>query len=370
MKYLVITNHSYMLWQFRRELISELLRRGEVVVSTPFVGREKELSGLGCRLIETPVDRRGINPAKDLALLGKYRRIIKAEKPDAVITYSIKPNIYGGLAAAAAGVPYYVNVQGLGSAFSRKALIPLVTEMYRLALRKAKTVFFENSGNLDRFVTKKVVSPDKAVLLPGAGVDTEYYSYCAYPSEKDGIHFLFVGRIMKEKGVNELFSAAEKLKSEFGDRISFEVAGFFEDSYSERVKKLSDNGVITYLGFLQDVRPLYESCHCVVLPSYHEGMSNVLLEGASTGRPLITTDIPGCREAVIDGVSGFVCRPADADSLYRSMKRFAEMTEEERLAMGKAGREHMLDFGKHVVVRKTMEAVDCGTAYKNFAGRH
>lgn len=164
-----------MLWQFRRELITELLARGEVVVSTPFVGREKELSGIGCRLIKTEVDRRGANPAKDYALFRKYRRIIGAEKPDAVITYSIKPNIYGGIAAAQAGIPYFVNVQGLGSAFSNRLLAPLVTGMYRHALKKADTVFFENSGNLERFVEKRVVSADRTVLLPGAGVDTDFY---------------------------------------------------------------------------------------------------------------------------------------------------------------------------------------------------
>ena len=149
-----------MLWQFRRELITELLARGEVVVSTPFVGREKELSGIGCRLIKTEVDRRGANPAKDYALFRKYRRIIGAEKPDAVITYSIKPNIYGGIAAAQAGIPYFVNVQGLGSAFSNRLLAPLVTGMYRHALKNADTVFFENSGNLERFVEKRVVAAD------------------------------------------------------------------------------------------------------------------------------------------------------------------------------------------------------------------
>ena len=236
MKYLIITNHSYMLWQFRRELITELLARGEVVVSTPFVGREKELSGIGCRLIKTEVDRRGANPAKDYALFRKYRRIIGAEKPDAVITYSIKPNIYGGIAAAQAGIPYFVNVQGLGSAFSNRLLAPLVTGMYRHALKKADTVFFENSGNLERFVEKRVVSADRTVLLPGAGVDTDFYPYRDYPSEENGLRFLFVGRIMKEKGVNELFAAAEKLKSEYGDKVHFEVAGFFEDAYSDRVK--------------------------------------------------------------------------------------------------------------------------------------
>lgn len=359
MKYLVITNHSYMLWQFRRELLAELLGRGEVVVSTPFAGREHELTELGCRLIETDVDRRGINPAKDIALLRKYRRIIRNEKPDAVITYSIKPNIYGGIAAASAGLPYYVNVQGLGSAFTNKALVPIVSSMYRFALRKANAVFFENSGNLDTFVSKKIISQDKTVLLPGAGVDIDFYPKRAYPSEKDGIRFLFVGRIMKEKGVNELFSAAERLKAELGDRVCFDVAGFFEDSYSEKVKELSERGIITYRGFLEDVRPLYEGCHCVVLPSYHEGMSNVLLEGASTGRPLITSDIPGCREAVIDGVSGFLCDPADADSLYRALKRFVALTEGERREMGNMGRGHIENaFSKSRVVSQTLKAID------------
>lgn len=166
MKYLIITNHSYMLWQFRRELITELLARGEVVVSTPFVGREKELSGIGCRLIKTEVDRRGANPAKDYALFRKYRRIIGAEKPDAVITYSIKPNIYGGIAAAQAGIPYFVNVQGLGSAFSNRLLAPLVTGMYRHALKKADTVFFENSGNLERFVEIGWFPPTEPCFFP------------------------------------------------------------------------------------------------------------------------------------------------------------------------------------------------------------
>lgn len=359
MRYLVITNHSYMLWQFRRELLAELLCRGEVVISTPFAGRENELTALGCRLIETEVDRRGINPIKDIALLRKYRRIIRDEKPDAVITYSIKPNIYGGAAAATAGLPYYVNVQGLGSAFTKKALVPIVTAMYRFALRKASSVFFENSGNLDTFVSRRIIPRDKAVLLPGAGVDTDHYPYHDHPSEKDGIRFLFVGRIMKEKGVDELFATAERLKAELGNRVCFDIAGFFEDSYSEKVKELSERGIITYRGFLEDVRPLYESCHCVVLPSYHEGMSNVLLEGASTGRPLITTDIPGCREAVIDKVSGFLCHHADADSLYRAIKRFTDLTEDERREMGIAGRGHIEGtFSKSRVVSQTLKAID------------
>lgn len=152
-----------------------------------------------------------------------------------------------GSPAAQAGIPYFVNVQGLGSAFSNRLLAPLVTGMYRYALKNADTVFFENSGNLERFVEKRVVAADRTVLLPGAGVDTDFYPYREYPSEENGLRFLFVGRIMKEKGVNELFAAAEKLKSEYGDKVHFDVAGFFEDAYSDRVKKLSDSGVITYL---------------------------------------------------------------------------------------------------------------------------
>lgn len=316
MKYLIVTNHSYMLWQFRRELIEELLINSEVVLSMPFVGHEQDFVELGCKCVQTDIDRRGINPFTDINLYKTYVNLLKMEKPDMVITYSIKPNIYMGFACRNLKIPYCVNVQGLGTAFQKEPIATVVTVMYRMALKNAKRVIFENKVNAGEFVKRHIIQEKRETVLKGAGVNLDFYKYQPYLSEENGIHFLFLGRIMKEKGVEELFEAARELKKKYGKKIMFDLVGFFEDEYKETVEDLIRTEVITFYGFQSDPKPYYEMSHCVVLPSYHEGMSNVLLEAASTGRALITTDIPGCREAVDDGISGYLCKKMDVGSLF------------------------------------------------------
>lgn len=357
MKYLILTNHSYMLWQFRRELIDKLAESGEVVISAPFVGHEDDFQKK-YRCIETEVDRRGINPAKDLSLFRFYKRLLKAEKPDMVITYSIKPNIYGGYACCQLGIPYCVNVQGLGTAFQKEPIASIVTQMYKVALKKARVVFFENNGNAEEFVKRGIVSCDKITVLHGAGVNLDYFEYKDYPSEDDGVHFLFLSRIMKEKGVDELIAAIKNLKKKYGDKARFDFVGFFEDEYKETIEELDREDLIKFLGFQTDPRPFYASAHCVVLPSYHEGMSNVLLEGAATGRCLITTDIPGCREAVDDGVTGFLCEKANAESLESALEKVLLLNRTEREAMGRKSREKIeKEFNRNAVIMHTIEAI-------------
>ncbi len=358
MKYLILTNHSYMLWQFRRELIDKLAESGEVVISTPFVGHEEDFKKK-YRCIETEVDRRGINPLKDVRLYRFYKKLLKSEKPDMVITYSIKPNIYGGYACRRLRIPYCVNVQGLGTAFQKRSLASVVTVMYKSALKKAKVVFFENKGNADEFENRGIVNRDRITVLRGAGVNLKYFEYKDYPSEEDGIHFLFLSRIMKEKGVDELIAAIKNLKQKYKEKVKFDFAGFFEDEYKETIEELNKEGLITFAGFQTDPRPFYAAAHCVVLPSYHEGMSNVLLEGAATGRCLITTDIPGCREAVDDAVTGFLCKKADAESLETALEKVLMQNRTEREAMGRRGRVKMeREFGKDMVVAKTVEWIE------------
>ena len=306
MKFLIITNHSYMLWQFRRELIEELLQKGEVVISTPFVGHEEDFAAMGCRCIETKIDRRGMNPWQEWKLFISYQRLLKAERPDLVITYSIKPNLYAGLLCQWMGISYASNVQGLGTAFQSRKLAMLATVMYRTALRKAKTVFFENTGNARIFVQRRIIPKRKITLLHGAGVNLEEYPYQPYPSEDDGIRFLYLGRIMREKGMDELVSAMIHLKEEYEEKVQFDFVGFFEDDYKETVERMDREGIIRFYGFQENPKPFYAKAHCIVLPSWHEGMSNVLLEGASTGRALICSDIPGCREAVTECRNGFL----------------------------------------------------------------
>ena len=357
MKILIFTNHSYMLYRFRKELIQALMAEHEVVLSMPFVGHEEDFQAMGLRCIDTHVDRRGINPKTDWNLLRTYYRLLKQEKPDMVITYSIKPNIYGGFACSMLGIPFCANVQGLGTAFQKKGLAQFVTLLYRAALRKAKTVFFENNENAREFLDRHILTPEKITVLPGAGINLEEYPCHPYP-ENTAVHFLYLGRIMKEKGIDELFSAIRKLHREQKHSITLDLVGFFDDDYSEEVNCLVKDGIVVFHGFQTDPRPFYAAADCVVLPSYHEGMSNVLLEAAATGRPVITSNIPGCKEAVEDGESGLLCRVKDADNLFLKLEQMCSLSREAREKMGLAARRKMeREFDKSAVVSQTVLAI-------------
>lgn len=357
-KILIITNHSYMLYRFRLELIQELRKTHEVVLSMPFVGHEEDFQTLGIRCIETDVDRRGLNPKTDWNLFHIYRTLLKTERPDLVITYSIKPNIYGGLACRMAGIPYCANVQGLGTAFQRRGLAAFVTALYKVSLSKANTVFFENQANAAEFRKRGILPAERETVLPGAGINLEHYPYTPYP-DHDTVHFLYLGRIMKEKGMDELFAAMRWLHETHGSSVVLDLVGFYDDDvYKEQVARLVADGIAVFHGFQTDPRPYYTAADCVVLPSYHEGMSNVLLEAAAAGRPVITSDIPGCREAVDNEKTGLLCKARDSDSLYQQMNRMAALSPEERASLGKAAHEKMVrEFDKHQVVAATMAAL-------------
>lgn len=354
MKILLITNHSYMLYRFRRELIAQLQQEHEVVLSMPFVGHEEDFLAMGLKCINTDVDRRGINPKTDLMLMKFYRDMLRTERPDLVITYSIKPNIYAGLMCRMLGIPFCANVQGLGTAFQRKGLAQLVTVLYRTALKKAKAVFFENEGNAQEFVRRKILPREKITVLPGAGINLERYPLMPYP-ENQKVRFLYLGRIMKEKGINELFTAMRRLHSELGDRVVLDLVGFFDDDYEAEVKSHVEDGIAVFHGFQTDPTPYYAAADCVVLPSYHEGLSNVLLEAAAIGRPVITSDIHGCKETVDPDISGFLCRVKDADDLYQKMHQMACLSCREREQMGLAARRKVQrEFEKNMVVNQTI----------------
>ena len=356
-KVVIITNHSYMLWQFRRELIQMLMEDAEVYISTPFVGHEKDFADMGCHMIETPVDRRGINPMTDLRLYKQYRAMLKKEKPDMVITYSIKPNVYAGYACRRLHIPYCVNVQGLGTAFEKPGLSQVVTMMYRTALKGAKTVFFENERNAALFREKKITPEKQQTILSGAGITLDFYQYEAYP-ENEAFHFLYLGRIMKEKGIDELFYAIRKLHKEYGKKVVLDIVGFFEDEYKGEVEKLVEDGIAVFHGFKEDPRPYYKAADCIVLPSYHEGMSNVLLEAASTGRPVVTSKIPGCMESVEDGTTGYLCQVKNAHYLYQKMNEIYHKSRADREEMGKCARDKMArEFAKDEVVKMTVAKV-------------
>lgn len=308
-------------------------------------------------MIETPVDRRGINPMTDLRLYKQYRAMLKKEKPDMVITYSIKPNVYAGYACRRLHIPYCVNVQGLGTAFEKPGLSQVVTMMYRTALKGAKTVFFENERNAALFREKKITPEKQQTILSGAGITLDFYQYEAYP-ENEAFHFLYLGRIMKEKGIDELFYAIRKLHEEYGGKVVLDIVGFFEDEYKGEVEKLVEDGIAVFHGFKEDPRPYYKAADCIVLPSYHEGMSNVLLEAASTGRPVVTSKIPGCMESVEDGTTGYLCQVKNAHSLYQKMNEIYHKSRADREEMGKCARDKMArEFAKDEVLKMTVAKV-------------
>ena len=354
MKVLIMANFDVGLYQFRRELIQSLLERHQVLLSLPDGSLVRPLEEMGCVFLDTPVDRRGINPVTDLKLFGRYLKLLRKQKPDLVITYTIKPNVYGGLACRMMRIPYAVNITGLGTAFQKQGMLrKLVTFLYKIALKKAKVVFFENSANRDLFADERIVSREKTCLLNGAGVNLEHYAYAPYPRE-ESTRFLFVGRVMKEKGIGELFDAMELLRAE-GENCTLDVLGGYEEDYADMIRRHEEAGWLRYHGYVTDVRPYIENAHCFVLPSYHEGMANTNLECAAMGRPVITSNIPGCREAVLDGQSGLLCEAQNAGSLYEAMKRFVSLPVDVRVRMGEAGRRHMEEtFDKKKVVSETV----------------
>ena len=356
-KIVVLANSSSGLYGFRKELLTAILEKNTVHASIPNNGNFEELAQLGCRIIETQIDRRGINPATDLKLFARYVKMLRQYKPDLVITYTIKPNVYGGLACRLLGIPYAANITGLGTAFQKQGMLrKLVVLLNKTALKKAKVVFFENSTNMEIFQQEKIVTPKQCKLLNGAGVNLDHFAYAPYPQEET-TRFLFVGRVMKEKGIEELFSAMERLRNE-DKNCCLDVLGGYEENYEEAIRCYEEAGWLCYHGYVSDVRPYIEKAHCFVLPSYHEGMANTNLECASMGRPLITSDIPGCREAVIPGKSGLLCQSQNADSLYDVMKQFLSLTAENRIEMGKAGRRHMEEvFDKKKVVEETVKCL-------------
>lgn len=354
MNVLIAANCNVGLYLFRKELIETLLQEHQVTVAVPEGEFTGPLRDAGCEVIETPVDRRGLNPVKDLGLFRRYWKILKKHKPDMVVTYTIKPNIYCGMACRMQKVPYAANVTGLGTAFQKKGLLRrFVTMLYQSSLKKAKVVFFENAANRQIFIDGKILPEEKTVRLNGAGVNLDRYACKPYP-ETEPIRFLFVGRVMREKGIEELFAAMDRLYEEGAD-CTLDVLGYYEEDYAQTIRSYEQKGWLRYHGYQSDVRPFVEKAHCFVLPSYHEGMANTNLECAAMGRPVITSNIPGCQEAVVAEKSGLLCEPKNPESLYAAMDRFLKLTFEQRQAMGLAGRRHMEEiFDKRLVVAETL----------------
>ena len=353
---LILANSDLGLYKFRKELIEELLIGNEVYISLPNGGYIKDLVHLGCKFIETRIDRRGVNPIKDVKLLIHYLKIVSQIKPDQVITYTVKPNVYGGIVCRIKRIPYAINITGLGTTFHNEGTLKkIIVSLYKVACRNAKVLFFENEENRHIFIANNIVKEEKTCKLNGAGVSLEDYQFCDYPSDNNKIHLLFIGRVMREKGVDELFAVAKRIKDKY-DNVVFDIVGPFEEDYENTVLELQKQGFIKYHGFQSDVKPFIEKAHCFVLPSYHEGMANTLLECGAIGRPLITSNIHGCKEAVINEGNGYLVNVGDSEDLYLRIKQFIDVSWDEKVEMGKVSREIAEKFfDKKIIVEKTID---------------
>lgn len=353
---LVIANNDIGLYKFRKELLQKLIDNGnEVYISLPNGNLVQPMVDMGCKFIDTAVDRRGVNPVTDLKLFLNYWKIICKVKPDFIITYTIKPNVYAGIVSAIKHKKYAINITGLGTAFQKQGLfLKLIVMLYKFACKKAHTVIFENCENMNLFLDYGIVKEEQCLLNAGAGVNLEEYPFEEYPPT-DKTRFLFVGRIMQEKGIDELFDAAKRIKREY-DNVEFDVVGMYEDNYEETVNRLVNDGIINFYGYQQDVKPFVKQSHCFVLPSWHEGMANTNLECGAMGRPIITSNIHGCLEAVVDGKTGYLVEKKNANDLYEKLKSFIELPYDEKVKMGQASHDHIAEvFDKNEVVENTVE---------------
>jgi len=364
---LLASNSCWSLVNFRAGLIAALVARGdEVIAAAPRDDYANRLAALGCRHVALPVDARGTSPTRDLALFAAFLRVMVRARPTLAIHYTIKPNIYGGLAGRLLAVPTINVVTGLGTVFiDRTRLTALVERLYRAAFRRARRVFFLNDDDLRTFRALGLVAEGSGAVLPSEGIDlAAFHPMPESATDDGGMHFLFVGRLLREKGVAEFARAAEIVRRRM-PAARFRLLGFHDPTNPSAVARedidrwLAD-GTIAKAGATHDVRPHIAAADCVVLPSwYREGTPRSLLEAAAMGRPVITTDTPGCRDAVEDGVSGYLCAPRDAASLAGRMLALAALTPAERAAMGAAGRARMERlFDEWIVIERMLAAVD------------
>ena len=358
-KVLLLANNDVGLYNFRRELLEQLIEQGyEVYISLPYGDKVEPLKRLGCIYINTPIQRRGTNPFTDLKLMINYYRMIRKVRPKIVLTYTIKPNLYGSIVCLLSRTPYINNITGLGSGFSGKKLVTkLLIFMYKVALKKSTMVFFQNKADMDFMLHHRMIS-GKYSLIPGSGVNLNQFQYAAYPPEGKWI-FTFIGRIMKEKGIEEFLSAARAIKQKYNN-TQFNIIGSIEPTqafYRELIAQYEAKNYVKYHGFQKDVIKFIVESHCIIQPSHSEGMSNVLLESAAVGRALIASDIPGCREAIDD--NGYVFSVGDVNDLIRKIEDFIHLPYEKKVAMGKMSRQKVeREFDRQIVINKYLQEIN------------
>lgn len=362
---LILTNLDIGLYNFRGEVLQALLDAGyELHISLPMGEMIPKLTEMGCIFHETDLDRRGTNPLDEFKLIKSYGKLIDEVKPDIGLTYTIKPNVYGGMAFGKRNIPFITNITGLGTAVEGNGPLQVFTQaLYRIAMKKVSCLFFQNKYN-ERYFRTRRIGVGKHSLLPGSGVNLDKFSYLEYPDENASVSFLFISRVMKEKGIEQFLGMAKVIHAEFPN-TEFHILGFCEDdenqpnSYRNQIRKLEEKGIVIFEGMQEDVRPFIANSQCTIHPSFYpEGMSNVCLESAASGRPVITTARPGCGDTVEDGITGLIVKEEDTSDLIEKVRYFLDMTYSERKEMGKKAHEKMVrEFGRKIVVSKYLHMI-------------
>lgn len=372
MKIVICINTAWNLVNFRAGLIRALVTAGhEVVAVAPHDEYAAALEGLGCRYVPLPMDNGGTRPVQDALLLWRFWRLLRSERPAVYLGYTVKPNVYGSLAAHWLDIPVINNIAGLGAVFIKGGwLVRLVQGLYRAALARSAQVFFQNGDDRQMFVQVGLVKPEVTALLPGSGIDLQRFQPVPLPcpAGSSAVRFLLIARMLRDKGVVEYVEAARLLKARW-PLAEFCLLGFVDVQNPTAISRAEMDGWVAqgevrYLGVSDDVREQIGEADCVVLPSYREGTPRTLLEAAAMGRPLVTTDAVGCRQVVEDGVNGYLCQVRDARDLADKMERILLMTADERTAMGLAGPAKMeREFDERLVIDKYLAAiglVHCG----------
>lgn len=358
MKIVITVNAAWNVWNFRRPLLRELIDHGyEVTILAPEDHTVQDLQDFGCSFRHLEMSAKGLNPLEGLQLMRQMGKVFREIGPDAILSYTIKNNIFGAFAAKLQRRHFLPNITGLGTAFLSSGLLEKVAVMlYKNAFRGLPHIFFQNGDDMNLFVERGLITSQQALLVPGSGIDLDYFAPESWPEQEDETVFLMVSRLLRDKGVFEYVDAARQVRLKhpntrfqlLGPAVSQNLSAI---DVSE-VQRWAEEGYIEYLGSAEDVRPYIKAAHCLVLPSYREGAPRTLIEGASMGRPLITTDVPGCRAVVDHGSNGFHCAPQSSCSLVTAVEQFLALDPGQRLAMGEAGRVKMENEFCHTIVNR------------------
>lgn len=362
-------NTCFKIANFRAGLLQALLAQNiKVIVLAPRDDCTPKLESMGIEFHDLLMDRNGTSPLAEMALLRRIYRFMRRERPDTVFSYTIKNNIYAGLACRRLGIPFIPNVTGLGPAFNDAGVLNhIIRLLYQQAFARASAVFFQNPEDRGEFLRARLVSAARARLLPGSGVDLQAFRAAPLPSDESGPIFLMVSRILWDKGVGLFVEAAQHLRKIY-PQAQFQLLGPIDENSRSAIPRAQiedwhKEGAITYLGETQDVRPALTEAHCIVLPTwYREGTPRILLEAAATARPVITTNIPGCRDAVEADVTGWLCRPQDVDALTEAMREFLNMPHSQRAAMGRSARARAeAAFDEEIVIQAYLDHLPSAT---------